>query len=156
LEQHTLRHDQSISNQGPQKPPTGNEKEATSQHILMGGQQTMRHDQSINQSKEEKEATSQHHHRGQQTLRHDQSINQSKVLKNHPLAKRKKPHLSTTTEGSKRCVTINQSINQRSSRATHGQREAASQHHHRGQQTLRHDQSINNQGPQKPPTGKEK
>jgi len=40
-------------------------------------------------------------------------------------------HISTVSRGhggSKRCVTINQSINQRSSRTTHGQREATSQH----------------------------
>jgi len=133
--QQTLRHDQSINQSKVLKSHTQVERSRISSLPLPHGGSTRcvtMNQRSSRTTHGQSEFTYQHRLTGswgQQTLRHDQSINQSKVLKNHTWAKRS--HISALPHGgSKRCVTINQSI-KGPHRATHGQGGAASQHHHR-------------------------
>jgi len=178
-----MTHDDQPINHSRSSRATHGQIEATSQHSLMGGQQTLRHAQSIS-IKQRSTQKPQPHWSNTRCVTINPSV--IKVLKSHPLAtrkkphlsisswggskrcvtinqsinqrKRKKPHLSTTTEGSKRCVTINQSINQRSSRTTHWQRERSRISAPPQRAANAASRSINQsiKGPQEPHTGKEK
>ena len=112
-----MTHDDQPINHSRSSRATHGQIEATSQHSLMGGQQTLRHAQSIS-IKQRSTQKPQPHWSNTRCVTINPSV--IKVLKSHPLATRKKPHLSISSwGGSKRCVTINQSINQRKRKKPH-------------------------------------